>query len=100
LRTARAWGATPTEFFKNWTGRDRALAGALQYYEAHTNPETGLPDWIDQDPLRDFRVEAQISHASKALAKERQRYADNKTPMEGISFIVIDNGTPEEVRAS
>jgi len=99
LKTARAWGATPTQFFKDWSGRDRTLAQAIQFLENQTNPETGLPSWIDGDPLRDFGVEERISFGSKVLAAKRKRFADSGTPTDGISFVVYDKGVPDFVQS-
>lgn len=48
LRAARAWGARPTEFLREWSEKDRGLALALVTLEETTTAE-GLPWKIATD---------------------------------------------------
>lgn len=76
LRTARAWGATPTVFLGqraedgHWSARDRELAKSLTYYEGSLC-DCGLPAHETQDPDREGWYEVEkVTCAACAAAAE------------------------------
>lgn len=86
----------PSDFWQEWSTRDRGLALALDVYEHDVLGPNGFPCEIEEDPDNDgyFKVEEAVNYASRAL----DLYREHTKPEPGAVFrIVFDKPSEEEL---
>lgn len=88
LKAARAWGARPVEFLRDWSVRDKALALALEDFEATTTAH-GNPVSVAFDEERGSFLEVKEVVDWEAAALEEYQ-SEHKNPPPGMRYRVVD----------
>lgn len=88
MRTARAWGARPSEFLSEWSARDREMAIALDIHESRQTGY-GLPESMiyDDDGGTYIGVRSRTNYAEAALHHYRKQQAGDPEPGEELYLV-------------